>query len=259
MSVNEYVTKFTQLFCYALNEVDTDEKKQDCLLNGLNDRLAYALEARDFENFQGMVNKALMLENRRCVMERKRNLVHQHQSGSSSRPRIGPPSAGHVSRPAQSQLQPRSQPVEQGFSTPQRQVIQCPNNSHTPAARNQNVQMTQAAQNPMLAEQKRHACGESGHYTNQCPNLHVHPPQTAASTPAPTRGSSSILVAAKQNYARGRVNHVAVEDDQEAPDVVIGMFSIKGTSAIMLFDSGASYFFISAAYVWKHNLPLALL
>jgi hypothetical protein len=27
MSVNEYVTKFTQMPCYAPNEVDTDEKK----------------------------------------------------------------------------------------------------------------------------------------------------------------------------------------------------------------------------------------
>jgi hypothetical protein len=56
--VNEYVTKFTQLSRYTLHEVDTDEKKQECFLNGLNDGLAYALEARDFKNFQGMVNKA---------------------------------------------------------------------------------------------------------------------------------------------------------------------------------------------------------
>jgi hypothetical protein len=84
MSVNEYVTKFTQLSRYALHEVDTDEKKQECFLNGL----AYALEARDFENFQGMMNKTLVLENCRGVMERKRKLVHQHQSGSSSRPRV---------------------------------------------------------------------------------------------------------------------------------------------------------------------------
>jgi hypothetical protein len=61
MSVNEYVTKFSQLSCYAPNEVDIDEKKQECFLNGLNDGLAYALEARDFENFSGMVNKALTL------------------------------------------------------------------------------------------------------------------------------------------------------------------------------------------------------
>jgi hypothetical protein len=76
--MNKYVTKFTQLSRYAPHEVDTDEKKQECFLNGLNDGPAYALEAQDFENLQGMVNKALMLENRRGVMEYKRKLVRQH-------------------------------------------------------------------------------------------------------------------------------------------------------------------------------------
>jgi hypothetical protein len=66
--MNEYVTKFTQLSRYVPNQVETDEKKQDCFLNGLNDVLVYALEARDFENFQGIVNKTLMMENRRGVM-----------------------------------------------------------------------------------------------------------------------------------------------------------------------------------------------
>jgi hypothetical protein len=55
MSMSEYVTKFTQLSCYAPHEVDTDKKKQEYFLNGLNDGLAYALEAQDFENFQVMV------------------------------------------------------------------------------------------------------------------------------------------------------------------------------------------------------------
>jgi hypothetical protein len=63
MSVNEYVTKLTQMSRYAPHEVDTDEKKQECFLNDQNDGLAFALETRDFENFQGMVNKALVLEN----------------------------------------------------------------------------------------------------------------------------------------------------------------------------------------------------
>jgi hypothetical protein len=99
MSVNEYVTKFTQLSCYAPHEVDTDEKKKECFLNGLNDGLLYALEARDFENFQGMVNKALVLENHRGVMECKRKLGHQHQSGSSSRPHVATSSAGPVFHP----------------------------------------------------------------------------------------------------------------------------------------------------------------
>jgi TPP-dependent indolepyruvate ferredoxin oxidoreductase alpha subunit len=47
-------------------------KKHECFLNGLNDGLAYTLEARDFENFQAMVNKVLVLENRRAILECKR-------------------------------------------------------------------------------------------------------------------------------------------------------------------------------------------
>jgi hypothetical protein len=74
MSASEYVTRFTQLSCYAPDNVDTDEKKQDWLLNGLNDGLAYALEAPDFINFQDMVDKALVLENRRGIMEQKRKM-----------------------------------------------------------------------------------------------------------------------------------------------------------------------------------------
>jgi hypothetical protein len=70
---------------------------------------------------------------------------------------------------------------------------------------------------------------------------------------------SSIPVAAKQNYVRGNVNHVAVDEAQEAPDMVIGMFFINDTSAVVLFDSRASHSFISAAYVEKYNLPIALL
>jgi hypothetical protein len=109
MSMNEYVTKFTQLSRYAPNEVDTDEMKQDCFLNGLNDGLGYALEAQDFENFQEMVNKALVLENRKCVMERKRKLVRQHQLGSSFRSCVATPSARPVFHTAQPQFQPTSQ------------------------------------------------------------------------------------------------------------------------------------------------------
>jgi hypothetical protein len=41
--------------------------------------------------------------------------------------------------------------------------------------------------------------------------------------------------------------------------VVIGMFLINDTSAVVLFNSRASHSFISAAYVEKHNLLMTLL
>jgi hypothetical protein len=50
-----------------------------------------------------------------------------------------------------------------------------------------------------------------------------------------------------------------VEEAQEAPDVVIGIFFVNDISIVVLFDSGASHSFISVAYVEKHNLSIALL
>jgi hypothetical protein len=69
--VSDYVTRFTQLSRYAPNDVDTDEKNQECFLNGLDDGLAYALEARDIENFQTMVDKALVLKTSKEILSCK--------------------------------------------------------------------------------------------------------------------------------------------------------------------------------------------
>jgi hypothetical protein len=58
------------------------------------------------------------------------------------------------------------------------------------------------------------------------------------STPTPTYGANSVPIASKENYVHGKVNHVAAEEAQEAPDVVIDMFFINDTSAVVLFDFG---------------------
>jgi hypothetical protein len=185
--------------------------------------------------------------------------VHQHQPGSRSRPRVATPSAGLVFHPAQPLFQPKPQVVGQGYSIPQHQVIHQSNNFQTPATRNQSAQRTQATQNPLQGEWRCYACGEKGHFANQCHNPHNCPPQTAVSTPVLTRGANFVPVATRQNYVRGKVNHVTVEEAQEAPDVVIGTFFINDISAVMLFDSGVSHSFISTTYVEIRNLPIALL
>jgi hypothetical protein len=47
-----------------------------------------------------------------------------------------------------------------------------------------------------------------------------------------------------------------MEEAQEAPDVILGMFFINATSEVVLFDTGASHSFISAAYIEKHNCQM---
>jgi hypothetical protein len=105
-----------------------------------------------------------------------------------------------------------------------------------------------------------YSCGQSGHYANRCPR------KSANQTPAPgtnqninRNANNRASTPARQNPAHARVNHVAVEDAQAVPDVIIGMILINDNGAIVLFDSGVSNSFVAANFVQKHNLPLSLL
>jgi hypothetical protein len=59
LSVTEYLHKFTELSRYALYEVDTDEKKQDSFLCGLDPDLRTLIGAGVYPDFNTMVNKAI--------------------------------------------------------------------------------------------------------------------------------------------------------------------------------------------------------
>jgi hypothetical protein len=51
ITVNEYLNKFTQMSRYALDEVNTDEKKHDAFLNELNDEIQFQLLNTNYEDF----------------------------------------------------------------------------------------------------------------------------------------------------------------------------------------------------------------
>jgi hypothetical protein len=88
--VNEYLNKFTQLSRYAPDDVNTDEKKQDVFMNGLNDEIQFQLLNTDYADFQRMVDKAIIVENKLKEMERhgKQKMSFQGQSsGGNIRPR----------------------------------------------------------------------------------------------------------------------------------------------------------------------------
>jgi hypothetical protein len=55
---------------YAPDEVNTDQKKQDAFLNGLNDETQFQLVNTDYEDFWKMVDKAIIVENKIKEMEK---------------------------------------------------------------------------------------------------------------------------------------------------------------------------------------------
>jgi hypothetical protein len=55
------------------------------------------------------------------------------------------------------------------------------------------------------------------------------------------------------------VNHVTTESAAEAPNVVIGTFMVNTHPAIVLFDTGATYSFITRSFVEHHGIHTSTL
>ena len=92
MTVQEYLTCWTQLSRYCTYDVDTDGKKQDCFKQGLNPELHCALSNVDYASFQKLVDKAFIMEreHKNLVGDCKRRMADQGSS-SNARPRRNPP------------------------------------------------------------------------------------------------------------------------------------------------------------------------
>ncbi|XP_062201998.1 uncharacterized protein LOC133904517 [Phragmites australis] len=228
MSVREYLTKFTQLSRYTPSDVDTDEKKQDCFLEGLNSGLQYALSANEYPNFQKLVDRAFILEKKRQNLgeERKRHLQGQ-SSGSNTRPRFNAPATGPMFRQGgQNQLQQNQQRPPQkmqgqvtGSYKPPIQQQQQPRPNFQQQRPNHNQPQPQKRTGQGLGNiGPCFSCGQFGHLSKQCPKKQQGQAQ----------GSNNQQQQPRQNTMHGRVNHVAVEEAQEAPDVVLGIDIILG-------------------------------
>jgi hypothetical protein len=68
--VNEYVNQFIQLSRYATDDINTNDKKQDTFLKGLNDEIQFQLLNTDYPDFQHLVDKAIIIENKIKEMEK---------------------------------------------------------------------------------------------------------------------------------------------------------------------------------------------
>jgi hypothetical protein len=86
---------------------------------------------------------------------------------------------------------------------------------------------------PTILQPRTHCARNAGHFANSCPNSRSRPrlPPEATSAPPPTRNGSSTPAQAQQNYARGRVNQVALEEAHNATTMVPGTSLINSISS----------------------------
>jgi hypothetical protein len=257
--VNEYLNKFTQLSRYAPDDVNTDEKKQDAFLNGLNDEIQFQLLNTDYEDFQRMVDKAIIVENKLKEMERngKWKMPFQGQSsGGNTRPHLHQPNPFFrapqmIHPPMQGQRHPflmqrpsfQMQHSQQQAPRPNMQQQHHVKFLQPPRPTAQPMQNTSAQGNQGIS--KCFECGMTGHFARKCPNK-----QSTSATGNQSRTQ------VQQNYMYGKVNQVTSEEAQQTQDVILGMFVPSSNHATVLFDSGASHSFVSSSFVAKYNLPI---
>ena len=89
MTVAEYHDKFAQLSRYAPNDVAEDKDKQCHFLKGY-DGLQLQLMSNTYPNFQSLVNRAIVIDDKRKEMEAKKRRIQGQASRSNTCPRAYP-------------------------------------------------------------------------------------------------------------------------------------------------------------------------
>jgi len=54
---------------------------------------------------------------------------------------------------------------------------------------------------------------------------------------------------------RGRLNHVTTKNAVQSLEVVLGKMEVEGALATVLFDSGATYSYVSSKFMQQQSLP----
>jgi hypothetical protein len=176
MSVTEYLDKFTTWGRYAPNDIDTDEKKTERFLNGLQEELRTYLVAVPYNDLEALVDAAIMEEDKNKAARESRKRRMMSQGGpSNQRSRSMPPS-----RPAPPPQRFASQALR--LNNPNRHY-----SSNRPASGNSSGGNCNTF-NPINRSQGSgcYTCGQPGYFSKECPLKKPSAPSLSA--PRPTQG-----------------------------------------------------------------------
>ena len=149
MSVGEYLNKFNNMARYSTHDVSTEERKIDRFLGGLNHTLRCQLCMLDFPDFQTLVNKAFTAkrEHKYRYDDRKRKFEPKKDNREqfAQKPHTWQPGPSEY-KPTWSNGNNNNKMVSQNKTFGKQPVIE--------DCRRNNIYFT---------------CGQSGHYSKQCP------------------------------------------------------------------------------------------
>jgi hypothetical protein len=224
-TVSDYIEDFSNLARYAPEDVDTDAKRKERFLDGLNDELAVQLSVVHVPDFQTLMDKARILEGKKKQAENRKRKHNNYNSGPQQKTRTfndGNGNSGHHKHGSNGHN-------NHGGNGRHHNGHKSHNhhNSGRGNGQNRNSDFTQRD----ISKVECFNCKKTGHYSRDCPEKN----KNDGNKPNP--------------FQKGHVNHVNVEEVYDEPDVVIGTFLLNNFSALVLFDTSASHSFISRVFV----------
>jgi hypothetical protein len=216
----------------VLHHVDS-AKKIERFRDGLHGDLYERLNLYEPDSYQDLVNKAISQEDAmtKAQKDRKRQAGFTTAGGSGKKFFFvkkgiqGPPkssSTGHWRvTPSQNKLSGNFQ---------YRKAQQQPYKPSAPPANNNN------------AAKDRHCynCGQSGHYLSECPKPKQNKQGEGSVFRQGNQGKKPVV-----QVKQGKLNYTSMVNTPKGASVLTGIFSIRGLSIKVLFDSGATHSFIN--------------
>jgi hypothetical protein len=241
----QYLNKFNHLSQYAIDQVNTDLKKKNCFMRGLNDRLQRKMSTCLDLSYSRTVSTALVVKDKYAGPGKSKGYggVRSNQ-GPEKRQRL-------VIRPFnqnRSSPRPASYPFKQPIFIRPATAPTSTTQSSAPGAHFSALpSSTTGCFN----------CGKSGHFIKDCPypKRNNSNNQQNLRSSSQGKGNTTNNVAEKNMKKTGRIYYTQVATTLEGEPVMMGMFLVANHSAVIIFYFGASHTFISKKFVEKYCIP----
>jgi hypothetical protein len=244
-TVTQYLNKFNHLSQYAIDQVNTDLKKRNCFMRGLNDRMQRKMATCIDLSYGRAVSTTLAVEAKYAGPGKsKGNGGDRPNQGSEKRQRL----VIRLFNQNRSSSRPPSYPFKQPvFIYP----------TTAPTATNQSG--ASGTRFPALPSSSIGCfnCGKSGHFIKDCPypKQNRSNNQQSSGSSAQGKGNAANNNAGKNMRKTGQIYYTQVATTPEGEPIMMGTFLVANHPAVILFNSGASHTFISKKFVEQHCIP----